>query len=62
MRLPEWKYASDAQLVYLKRLFNECFVKGVSLGFDTGKVFTRRMLKIEASELIDSTLKALKTK
>jgi hypothetical protein len=55
MRDRSWRYATDAQRAYLKRLFKECFVKGIEVGVGDTRAYanSERLLKTEASATID---------
>lgn len=44
--------ATEAQIVYLKRLTNEAFARGYSIGYATPEHVLRRMSVEEASQLI----------
>ena len=56
--LPDWKYATDAQINYLTRLQNEAFSKRVSLDYVLN-FNVRRYLKAEVSDAIGMARRCL---
>lgn len=61
MRDRSWRYATDAQRGYLRRLGNECFARGIDTGWldFNNSVNSERLTKQEASEKIGELKNAI---
>ena len=57
--LPEWKYASDKQIAYIKRMKAEAFSRLINFDYDPLPNNGRRMLKDEASKRIEMCRRCL---